>query len=79
MFCVMFGNLSDGFRPAGPFLSFDDAAAYCEGKEAWVMEMKGPGNRSDEVDTALGILERYLPTDANEAFDALDVVKARLR
>jgi hypothetical protein len=47
MSVVIVGNLSEGFRVAGPFKTRDEAGGWCNDKnfglnEAWVMELEDP-------------------------------------
>ena len=42
MFVVMRGNLTEGFKPLGPFEDFEDAAEASEGIECWIMLMQHP-------------------------------------
>lgn len=39
------GNLSEGFTAHGPFVDFDAASQWAEGKESWVMELQNPEGR----------------------------------
>lgn len=39
MFIFLAGNLSDGFRAFGPYMSFDEACWAHDGQEGWVMEV----------------------------------------
>ena len=36
---AIIGNLSDGFQVAGPFDSWDEAAAAADGFDSWITEL----------------------------------------
>lgn len=50
-FVLMAGNLSDGYKPIGPFSDFDRAADYATslGIDGWIMEMLTPAEYERQV------------------------------
>ena len=51
-YIAMFGNLSEGYLPVGPFDSFDDACDWAyrnANRENWIMEVTEPSEYKPEM------------------------------
>ena len=48
-YIIMSGNLNEGFTAFGPYADCEDAAAACEGAEAWIMSLATPESAEEKL------------------------------
>jgi len=49
MTVALVGNLSEGYGAVGPFADFDEACAWAEGQDSWIITMQNPNEVFDSV------------------------------